>query len=103
MTQAQLIEMLTSPTAFSITDPNGKFYTRKSPAPALTAAASLEQRHLRGWVGPDEFIARGALVELRPSTNLDPGPDGPNPFIRITYDSRSDLNPGGPRTDQNFP
>lgn len=43
------------------------------------ANRSLEEQHLRGWVGPDEFRARGALVELNADST-----------ISITLDSRDD-------------
>ena len=34
------------------------------PASTTVATASLEQQRLRGWVGPDEFRARGVEIEL---------------------------------------
>jgi len=40
---------------------------------------SLEEQHLRGWIGPDEFRARGALIELNADST-----------ISITLDSRDD-------------
>ena len=84
MTQAQLVEMLFSPTSSSN-------YARTDGA-ATATNVSLEQRHLRGWVGPDEFLARGALVEISPAA----GPDGNAPSLRVTLDARSDANPDGP-------
>jgi hypothetical protein len=44
---------------------------------------SLEQKHLRGWVGPDEFRARGVEIELGAG------------ILTITRDSRDDANPLG--------
>ncbi len=92
MTQTQLIEMLTSP-ATAATPPD----TARLGVAALPTATnvSLEQRHLRGWVGPDEFLARGALVELVQAT-------GANPQIRVTLDARSDANPDGPDANKTF-
>ena len=80
MNQEALLKMLNSD-ATTATD----FYLRN----ATAGGASLEEKHLRGWVGPDEFLARGALVELIQAP-------GNNPRLRITYDSRSDANPNGP-------
>ena len=40
---------------------------------------SLEEQHLRGWIAPDEFRARGALVEINADNT-----------ITITLDSRDD-------------
>ena len=90
MTQAELIEMLISPNAAP------KDYERTGVA-ALAGATnvSLEQRHLRGWVGPDEFLARGALVELVQVA-------GANPHLRVTLDARSDANPNGPDANKTF-
>ena len=87
MTQAELLKMLNSDAA-TATD----FYLRN----AVAGGTSLEEKHLRGWISPDEFMARGALVELFPSTLNDPGPNAPNPFLRVTYDARSDTNFNGP-------
>ena len=47
---------------------------------------SLEEQHLRGWIGPDEFRARGALLEI----------DADNARIFITRDARDDLSSGAP-------
>ena len=97
MTQSQLIEMWLSP-------PNGaEDFTRNGtptqPSPPTVPPAppappvSLEQQHLRGWIGPDEFLARGALVELLQDA-------GGIPFIRLTMDARSDRNPAGLDADK---
>ncbi len=87
MNQAQLIEMLTSPK----TGATATSYTRTGIASAV-ATDSLEQKHLRGWVGPDEFLARGALVEISPNADL----NGDSPSLRVTMDARSDALPDGP-------
>jgi hypothetical protein len=53
---------------------------------------SLEEMHLRGWIGPDEFCARGALVEL-----LDDNPNtgtANDPALKITLDARADNTAG---------
>ncbi len=93
MTQAQLVEMLTSPPPIPpATVPTD--YTRTGTATTM-AGASLEQRHLRGWVGPDEFMARGALVELIQAPNA-------NPYLRLTYDSRSDASFNGSDATKTF-
>ncbi|HEX8234526.1 MAG TPA: hypothetical protein VF600_01075 [Abditibacteriaceae bacterium] len=48
---------------------SGPDFSRGGSAQAITSpTASLEQQHLRGWVGSDEFRARGALVELNGNT-----------------------------------
>ena len=90
MTQAQLVEMLTKPTSTPAAN-----YARNDAASAAATGVSLEQRHLRGWVGPDEFLARGALVELVQAT-------GGNPYLRVTYDARSDTNFNGPELSKAF-
>lgn len=77
MKQSELVDMWLSP-ATNTAPPN---YQRLGTAAALTATdASLEQQHLRGWVNPDEFHARGALVELDPD----------NKKVIITLESRGD-------------
>lgn len=96
MTQGELIQMWLSRKADGVTDDRTYFYNRLGKVPvnvgdptvaALTAVdASLEEQHLRGWVGPDEFHARGALIEL---FNDGAG----TPKIAITLDSRSDNTP----------
>ena len=82
MSRAELLTMWLSTTTDS--------YTRNGNA---ATAGSLEERHLRGWVGPDEFLPRGALVELLPGG---PSSDPSNPYIRVTFDPRSDAVPNGP-------
>ena len=78
MTQAQLTQMWTSDATTSPFFRNG-----------TAGGTSLEEKHLRGWIAPDEFMARGALVELLQPANA-------NPYIRVTYDARSDTNFNGP-------
>ena len=97
MTQKDLIEMLTSPVP--VPPAVSADYTRTGTAATAPTGVSLEQRHLRGWVAPDEFLARGALVELLSKPN--PLPSGaPIPYIRVTYDARSDANFAGPASDK---
>ena len=48
-------------------------------APTKEQNKSLEEQHLRGWIAPDEFRARGALVEINADNT-----------ITITLDSRDD-------------
>ncbi len=90
MTQTELIRMWQSPLLASAQ--NDRFSriagttTPLTIAPAAlanVATASLEEKHLHGWVGPDEFRARGALIELDFSSPA-------APRIIITRDSRSD-------------
>ncbi len=93
MTQAEMVAMWLSPDSSAPTPAarNGV------PALATDADKSLEEQHLRGWIGPDEFRARGALIELLP--------DNPNTFapndaaVAITLDARAD----GPTPDPAFP
>jgi hypothetical protein len=56
-----------------------EYYRLSQPSRASATNKSLEQQHLRGWVGPDEFRARGALVEIND-----------NNTVTITLDSRDD-------------
>ena len=80
MTQKQLIEMLVSTPSATPTN-----YTRSGTAePLIAANKSLEEQHLRGWVGPDEFLPRGALIEVVPTTGTTV------PYLRVTLDARSD-------------
>lgn len=60
--------------------PPTDYFRMGAPANAI-ANASLEQKHFRGWVGPDEFRARGVEVELVPGTP---------PTLTITRDARTD-------------
>lgn len=104
MTQAELEQMWLSRQADGVTEDRTQFYNRtgKTPAmvndpiiaPANVATASLEEQHLRGWVAPDEFHARGALVELfNEAQNPAQPPSIGNPIVAkvaITLDSRAD-------------
>ena len=56
-------------------------------APAAVAA-SLEQKHRRGWIGPDEFMPRGTLIELDPAAGK----------VYITRDDMSDSSERGTNT-----
>lgn len=74
-----------------------RFLRRGTPQPASSAAASLEEQHLRGWIGPDEFRGRGALIELMAD---DPATIAPgDAVIAITRDARAD----GSTPDPAFP
>lgn len=91
MTQQQLVAMLLSPSTTTPTD-----YQRTGTAAAAGAiGSSLEQKHLRGWVGADEFLARGALVEISP----DPDLNGNTPSLRVTLDARGDSTAAAPNND----
>ncbi len=59
-----------------------------TPAAASDSNASLEEQHLRGWIGADEFRARGALIEI-----VDADASGAplaEPRLVITRDARAD-------------
>lgn len=80
MTPVELRNLWLSHEAGSST--RGTEYHRLS-QPSSTSATnkSLEQQHLRGWIGPDEFRARGALLEINNdntlTVSLDPRDEGP--------------------------
>ena len=87
MSQAKLVEMLTSPPVVLPALPTN--YTRTGTAePQGTVGKSLEEKHLRGWVGPDEFLARGALVEITNDSYPLLGITAPS--LRVTLDARGD-------------
>ena len=88
MTQVELQEMWLSRTASGADDSSKDYLRQGTPKAATLTDASLEEQHLRGWVGPDEFRGRGVLVEL---IN-----DGGVAKIAITLDSRSDNSTAGP-------
>ena len=68
-----------------IFDDTGPSFTRAgTPASPADATKSLEEKHLRGWIGPDEFRARGVLVEINADATL-----------TITRDTRDDANSQG--------
>ncbi len=75
MTQDELRRMWTShATSSTLT-----YLRLGTPSSRTLANRSLEEQHLRGWIGPDEFRARGALIELNTDNT-----------ISITLDSRDD-------------
>lgn len=85
MTQAELRNMWFSGDVTSAPI----YYRRGTPAKASEPDKSLEEQHLRGWVGPEEFRARGALVEIladNPNTPL----ISSDPAIQVTLDPRAD-------------
>ncbi len=84
MTQSELVEMWLSPTTSA-----AKNYSRVATTIDANnvATASLEQQHLRGWVGPDEFRGRGVEIEL---SNLSNG----TAILTITRDPRDDNRTG---------
>jgi hypothetical protein len=111
MTQAELVQMWLSRQPDGVTDDRTQFFNRLGKTPPvltptdppvrpLTATdASLEEQHVRGWVGPDEFHARGALIELinEPRNPALPFNVLSNPYvpkIAITLDSHSDNTSG---------
>ncbi|HEX8463368.1 MAG TPA: hypothetical protein VF627_02010, partial [Abditibacterium sp.] len=81
MTQAELIQMWLSkaPTLPALP---ADFTRTGVPLAPTDANASLEQQHLRGWVGPDEFRPRGVSITLNSNTTP--------PSITITRDARDD-------------
>jgi hypothetical protein len=84
MTQTEMRELWLNDTVPSPTTAN-RFYRLGRPGHptnAASAAFSLEEQHLRGWIGPDEFRARGALIELKP--------DPLQPKVVITLETRAD-------------
>jgi hypothetical protein len=74
MTQSEFRDLLFSSSA------TANYARLGTPLAQSIANASLEQQHLRGWIGPDEFLPRGALVELNDNgtlnITLDPRADG---------------------------
>jgi hypothetical protein len=58
-----------------------EYHRLSQPSSASASNKSLEQQHLRGWIGPDEFRARGALLEINSDNtitiSLDPRDEGP--------------------------
>ena len=89
MAQAELVQMWLSRQADGSDDTSAAFNRAGAPAALNVATASLEEQHLRGWVGPDEFHARGALVELFNDASG-------APKVAITLDARSDNSTAGP-------
>ena len=91
MTQGELVKMWLSRTASGADDTSARFNRTSAPATSVAVDASLEEQHLRGWVAPDEFKARGALVEL-----FNDAADGNKAKIAVTLDARSDNSSAGP-------
>ncbi|HVF84774.1 MAG TPA: hypothetical protein VM821_02245, partial [Abditibacteriaceae bacterium] len=75
MTQDELRRMWTS----HVSSSSLTYLRLGTPSSRTVANRSLEEQHLRGWIGPDEFRARGALVEVNADST-----------ISITLDSRDD-------------
>jgi hypothetical protein len=83
MTQSELVQMWMSKS----TTP--AFFERTGDTTTTTPIAhSLEEQRLRGWVGPDEFRARGVEIEL--TDDYDPTTAGNQIGLFITRDARSD-------------
>ncbi len=89
MTQPEMVKMWMSrtfdTTTRDVVEDTTDFCRTGTPAALNVATASLEQQHLRGWVAPDEFHARGALIELFNDAN-----DNNIAKIAVTLDARSD-------------
>ncbi len=112
MTSAQLRQMLFGSAASTSASLSASFQRNVKPYGIGQKASvggaqlipTLEQKHLRGWIGPDEFRARGALVELAPAERYF-GPGNPNDdrTIYVTLDALSDGGPVGDGTDANGP
>ena len=78
MTEAQFRQMLFDDSESTDTPAPPIWARSGTPALPATVGMSLEEKHLRGWVGPEEFRARGVLIEIN------------NTDVTITRDSRSD-------------
>ncbi len=85
MRQDELVKMWLSRKADGTPDTSASFNRTGIPEVISDNTKSLEERHMRGWVGPDEFHARGALVELIPNTS-----GTGDPQIAVTFDARQD-------------
>lgn len=84
MSQAELVSLWLSKATPTPVD-----YTRTgTPIVAIDANTSLEEQHMRGWVGPNEFRARGVEIEL--TDDYDPTTTGNQPGLIITRDPRDD-------------
>jgi hypothetical protein len=70
MSQAQLEELWFDPSVPGNTDFTKSHLRAGPPRPANVSDVSLEQQHLRGWIAPDEFLPRGALVEINPDATI---------------------------------
>ncbi len=93
MPQTDFVRMLLNPTAAT-----EKYNRSAAPALITDPNVSLEEQHLRGWVGPDEFRARGVDVQLgndNAFVNSVKNPSGA--VLRVTRDARDDgANARGP-------
>lgn len=91
MTQTELVNMwvsrplhdplIATPTFL----PPNDYMRTGAPLSPVSTTASLEQQHIRGWVGPDEFRARGVEIELVPGAST----TAPATLL-ITRDSHDD-------------
>jgi hypothetical protein len=95
MTQTEFRDMLFSNSAAS------NYLRLGTPIAPSDAQSSLEQQHLRGWIGPDEFRGRGALVEIDPRNGLititrDSITDGTDPATATTVAGADELSNEGP-------
>lgn len=79
MTQSELERLLFDHSIPGGTDESLAYLRSGTPLLANVNNVSLEQQHLRGWIAPDEFLPRGALVEINSNATL-----------TITLDSISD-------------
>jgi len=64
---------------------------------------TLEQKHLRGWIGPDEFRARGVLIEPAPDERYFASGTNDDRTIYVTMDALSDQGPAADGTNANAP
>jgi hypothetical protein len=60
MTESEFRQMLFDDAGTATWSRTGTPESPVDPAPA-TLIKSLEEKHLRGWVGPEEFRARGCV------------------------------------------
>jgi hypothetical protein len=95
MTTSQLREMWFTPGDPTVATPTNRTLRLSRPlgqgtsTPTGARNGSLEEKHLRGWIGPDEFRARGALIELAPNYK-DPVTGTDLPSVFITRDTLND-------------
>ena len=111
MTSSQLKQMIFGTTASTSASLATSFQRRVRPygvgqkqsVGGVPQVPTLEQKHQRGWIGPDEFRARGALIELAPNERF--FALGPNDerTIYVTLDALSDAGPHNNGTDVDEP
>lgn len=97
----EFVEMLSSNQRAPVTPVSRRYLRNSAPQPA-TATVSLEDQHLRGWVGMDEFRPRGVEIEpIRDPADV-AAPAAPTlpPKIAFTLDSRDDLKVTGGTSNQ---